>query len=546
FTTVSLPGAPTGFTRLAVAIAPADPTVAYAWGAGAPFDAANNPTPYLWRRAGNAWSAQTTPPGVATGQSWYDWFLAVSPDTADQVYCGAISAHRGERSGTSWTWTDIATKATGDSIHPDQHAIAVEPGNPNLIYVGNDGGLFQSPDRGTTWLHRNNGLVITEFEYLAQNLGSSRWLIGGTQDNGTERWQGSPVWDHVADGDGGDCGVNRTDPTHVYHTFYSMSPQRSDSSGDWNTWVSITPPLPAGEGSPFYPPFECSATSGDTIAMAGQALYVSRNYGTGWTRLAYPNGGSATGMYVPDADTVLVGLGDGRVLRTTWTGVTWGALTALTTPRAAASVTDIGVDPGNASRVWATYATVNGGRVYRSDDAGATWADCTSNLPNLPVTAIALDPWNANRAWVSASLGVYQTLDGGGSWAGFASSLPHAYVGDLVFHPHARVLRAGLRNRGAWEIPVDGWMITPSCGTQWIGNLAGNQTIRWFTFNWPATWHVVWTVMPTTVRNGAPQVRWNVQVERASAEYVTYWIAVTNLTPDPVAFEGRYCILSRY
>ena len=31
-----------------------------------------------------------------------------------------------------------------------------------------------------------------------------------------------------------------------------------------------------------------------------------------------------------------------------------------------------------------------------------------------------------------------------------------------------------------------------------------------------------------------------------SAEYVTYWITVTNLTADPVAFEGRYCILSRY
>jgi hypothetical protein len=53
-------------------------------------------------------------------------------------------------------------------------------------------------------------------------------------------------------------------------------------------------------------------------------------------------------------------------------------------------------------------------------------------------------------------------------------------------------------------------------------------------------------VMPATVRNGAPQVTWNVQVERADAEYVTYWITVTNLTPDAVDFEGRYCILSRY
>jgi hypothetical protein len=107
-------------------------------------------------------------------------------------------------------------------------------------------------------------------------------------------------------------------------------------------------------------------------------------------------------------------------------------------------------------------------------------------------------------------------------------------------------LRAGLRNRGAWEIPVDGPMTQPACGVQWTGNLAANQTQRWFTFNWPATWHILWTVMPTTVRPGAPQITWKVQVERATPEFVTYWITVTNLTPAPLSFEGRFCILSRY
>ena len=547
YTAVNLPGAPSGFTRLAVAIAPTDPSVAYAWGAGAPFDPNSGaPTPYLWRRAGNNWGAQATPTGVSTGQAWYDWFLAVSPDNADQIYCGAISAHRGTRSGTAWTWLDIATKPSGDSIHPDQHAIAFEPGNPNTIYVGCDGGLFRSPDRGITWAHCNNGLVITEFEYLAQNLGTSRWLIGGTQDNGTERWLGSPVWEHVADGDGGECAVNRTNPDIVFHTFYSMSPERSSSGGAWNTWTSISPQVPKGESSLFYPPFAASATNGDTVAIGGEALYVSRNSGTNWTRLTYPNAGTASAIAIPNADTVLVGRTDGGLLRTNWSGAAWASPTALTAPRGGAFVSDVAVDSGNNSRIWVTYSTVNGGRVYRSDDAGSTWTDHTSTLPNLSITSIALDPANTNRAWVSASLGVYQTVDGGGSWTGFSSSLPNAYVGDLQFHEHARVLRAGLRNRGAWEIPVDGWMTSPICGTQWTGDLAANQTRSWFTFNWPATWHVIWTVMPTTVRSGAPEITWSVAVERATAEFVTYWITVANLTSAPVSFEGRYCILSRY
>ena len=546
YSQVALPGAPAAFTRLAVAMAPSNPSIGYAWGAGAPFDADERPTAYLWRRAGGTWTAHTVPPGVSTAQSWYDWFLGVAPDNPDQIYCGAISAHRGTRSGNTWTWIDIASKASGDSIHPDQHAIAFDPTNPDLIYVGNDGGLYQSPDRGISWLHRNNGLVISELEYLGHHVGTSRWLIAGTQDNGTERWQGSPIWEHVADGDGGDCGVNRTYPTTVFHTYYNMYLERSSSGGGWNSWTDISPPVPEGEGSPFYPPFESSASNGDTIAMAGQALYVSRNDGTDWTRLEFPSAGSASGSYIPDADTVLVGLRDGRLLRTTYSGGSWAQLSTLATPRPGAAISDIEVDSANPARVWVCYARVDGGRVYRSDDGGTNFSDRTAGLPNLPVTAIALDPANPDRCWVSASLGVYQSLDGGASWATFASGLPNAYVGDLLFHPHARVLRAGLRSRGAWEVAVDGWLSAPVCGTQWTGEVAGNQTQSWFTFNWPATWHVVWTVMPTTVQPGAPQLSWKVQVERASAEYATYWITVTNLTADPVAFEGRYCVLSLY
>ena len=50
--------------------------------------------------------------------------------------------------------------------------------------------------------------------------------------------------------------------------------------------------------------------------------------------------------------------------------------------------------------------------------------------------------------------------------------------------------------------------------------------------------------MPTTVLPGAPELGWDVQVERADAEYVTYWITVSNRTDQAVSFEGRYAITS--
>jgi hypothetical protein len=159
---------------------------------------------------------------------------------------------------------------------------------------------------------------------------------------------------------------------------------------------------------------------------------------------------------------------------------------------------------------------------------------------------VEVDTSNLNRVWVAADLGVYQSLDAGGTWATYANGLPNVFIGDLLFHPHARVLRAGTRNRGVWEIPVDGWMTAPIVGVQWTGTIPANATQSWFTFNWPATWHMLWTVMPITPRPGGPELEFDVRVERATAEFVTYWIQVRNLTPVPVTFEGRYAILSRY
>ena len=249
WTAVALPGAPAAFDRLAVAIAPSNPDVAYAWGAQR-----RHRLPVAARRR-HLDGGRRRRPGVSTGQAWYDWFLAVAPDRDTQIYCGAIEVHRGDLSGTTWTWTQPHRQGpTGDSIHPDQHAIAFEPGDPNTIYVGNDGGLYRSADRGITWQHCNNGLVIREFEYLAQDYGSSRWLIGGTQDNGTERWTGSR--DHGTTSPTATAATAASTaptPQPCFHTYYGMSPERSTTGGDFGSWTWIAAAGARRRGQPVLP-----------------------------------------------------------------------------------------------------------------------------------------------------------------------------------------------------------------------------------------------------------------------------------------------------
>jgi len=64
--------------------------------------------------------------------------------------------------------------------------------------------------------------------------------MAGTQDNGTIRFTGSTVWDHIADATGAIGGVNQLNPNTVYHSYYYVSLERSNNKG--NTWTNLSPP----------------------------------------------------------------------------------------------------------------------------------------------------------------------------------------------------------------------------------------------------------------------------------------------------------------
>ncbi len=439
FAAVSLPAAPAAaWARLAVDRVAAAPDIAYAFGAA-------GTSAHLWRRSGTVWTKITTPAGLNVNQAWYDWYVAATPDKKGQVYLGAIDTYRGNLSAGTWTWKDISTQGS-NSIHPDQHCLTFAPGNSKIIYAGNDGGVYRSSNSGATWTALNKTLGITEVEYLGSDPTTASWLMAGTQDNGTIRFTGSSVWDHIADGDGGDCGVNQFNPNEILHSFYGVSLQRSPNKG--NTWTNLSPPaMPAL----FYPPVE---VFGATVAMGGVSVDVSRNSGATWTAvpLGLASGDAASAMDIPDANTVLIGTIKGRVLRVTWNGASW-TKTVLTSP-APRYISCITADPGTPKRLWVTLSQPGGGLVYRSDDAGATWVDCTAGLPAIPMNSVAVDPANGKQVWVGADVGVYQSTDMGASWAGFSNGLPNAIAADLLFHRKDRVLFCGTRNRGVWVISV--------------------------------------------------------------------------------------------
>jgi hypothetical protein len=453
---VALPGLASGavIERLEVCHAPSNPGVVYV-------TAAAGGLSLLWRRAqsNGSFALETPPSGMDVSQAWYDWCFAVSSADPNLVFWGAIELYRGRRSGSgTWQWSNVSSRASGDSIHPDQHHIMFDPVDPKVVYACNDGGVFRSPNLGNGWKAVNPGLSITEFEFLAHLESQDAWLIGGTQDNGTLSDATALSWKQIALGDGGDCGTAEGATPVCYHSYYGMWIERAPALGAQAfRWTDVSPPFAENYPALFYPPMD---VLGSVVAKAGITVFVSANSGATWKEVQLPVGQAGTperasALLVLDARTIFVGMEHGslyRVRRSASGNWASAIVTTLRSPRAGAFISDI-VVVGAASRdIWASCSTFNGGHVFRSTNGGSTWSDRSGNLPDIPVNAIVIDPQNPSRLFAATDHGVYQSLNAGTAWTDFSNGLPNVIVGDLILHTRRRILRAGTRNRGAWEV----------------------------------------------------------------------------------------------
>ena len=444
--------------RMAVAHVPVDPAQAFVF-------AATQGEARLWHRSsadGPFEPVELPSFGVgeyvenvlSVAQASYDWHLSVPLARDDTIYLGAIELVKGVRIGDNWEWSDISSRVNGgDSIHPDQHTMAFDAQSPDVVYAGNDGGIFRSPDGGDSWESLNAGLAISEVEYMAQRPDESQWLLAGLQDNGTIRRENGDAWSQVRLGDGGDCATNMANPDVCFHSYYYMYMERSSHRGDPDSWENITPPDDDRLRKLFYPPVE---VNGDLVVKAGEIVYISTESGANWAEVALPQPSAglpalASAIAVPSPETVLVGTIRGEVFQIGRENGAWGEPAALTSPREG-WISDLVVDAASPQRYWATFSRP--GAVFRSDDAGSTWSDVTANLPEIPVNAVSTDPADSDRVWVACDVGVFESTDAGGTWSVLGVGLPNALAVDLLFYEPERLLRVGTRSRGVWEAAV--------------------------------------------------------------------------------------------
>jgi photosystem II stability/assembly factor-like uncharacterized protein len=494
--------APSGSTvgRTALAIAPSNPNTIYA--------AIADPNTFGLSKmlvstdGGNTWNATgSMPPNYLGGQGWYDTTLIVDPTDSQVVFAGgsfgSYDPNLGfieqveETTNGGNSWTDITVDANGNGVHPDHHAMAFDAAG-NLI-DGNDGGIWRLNNTLTspTWQSLNTNLQITQFTGIALDPGNPNLVLGGSQDNGTEKFTGSAQWTLVQIGDGGFVQIDPTNPNTMYHTFYRAPGstsfiERSDDGGV--TWTDISNGISSGDNSAFYPPYVMDPENPDRLVLGTDNIYETTNQGGSWKLIATvgsngwnPGAGNVvTSLAIAPTNSNTIyattgsgfpGVGTADVWVTFNDGGTW---TKIDIPGAGDSFGQVQVDPNNNMIAYVVRDSfnngVNTGHVFKTTNGGQTWTDITGNLPDMPTDSIAIDDRQGFEAlYVGTDAGVYASTNGGQTWSKFRAGLPNAQVRQLVLDTQDNILAAATHGRGAWEIAITskiGVEVTPPSATE--------------------------------------------------------------------------------
>jgi photosystem II stability/assembly factor-like uncharacterized protein len=390
---------------------------------------------------------------------WWFGKIFVDPIDPDIVYIPSLNMSRSTDGGNSWG-------KVFDGAHVDQHSLLVNPINSNMVFAGNDGGLYISQNKGDDFT-KINGLPITQFYTCALDYSFPERLYGGTQDNGTVRTMGGELndWERIYGGDGFYALIDPEDNSFVYAESQYGNLGRSTDGG--SSFFNGTSGISPTDRTNWNTPVIFNPNDPTKLYYGSNRLYRSDNRAAFWTAISpdltgNPQSGNLVYGTITSIDVsplddniIIVGTDDGNVQVTQDGGNNW---TEVSTDLPTRWVTNVVTDPFESNTA---YVTLSGyrhgtqmGHIYKTNDLGENWTDISGNLPDIPVNDLIVIP-DDGHIYIATDIGVYYSSDGGTNWDIAGIDLPNVVVTQLTYHQPTNSMIAGTYGRGMHRLSLE-------------------------------------------------------------------------------------------
>ena len=360
--------------------------------------------------------ANGNPLGDANGQAGYSMSFAVDPTDPNVLYAGEIDVFKSSDGGSSWT----QITNSGGSItymHVDQHSYEFIDGN-KVIY-SNDGGIYYTSNGGVQISDRNEGFNVSQFYSVALHPdASSKYVIGGTQDHGSWKVDGTTLSNGTAigGGDGGFSHIDQKDPNYQfigsnYNTIY-----RSTNGGQSFSLYSRYQVGGADTGTLINPTGIDDGTKTIYANVDNTSILRLTNYlQLATTSLMSINLGSQASFFKasPYTDDVMyIGTTGGRIFKVTDASTTSFTATDITGSNMAGYISSIDIGASD-NQILATISNYGATSVFETYGGGGSnaWNSIEGDLPDIPVRGGLYNKDNYNQVIVATDLGTWTSDD---------------------------------------------------------------------------------------------------------------------------------------
>ena len=453
--TNGLPTAASQKGRISIEIAASNPDVLYARYADA---SGSIQGVYRTDDGGDSWNAMNAAPLQDVGFHWWFQGIVVDPTDENTIYNVDFRVQKSTDGGM--TWFD-----SFQDVHVDQHALAFNANVPGEVLLGNDGGLYYSPDGGASW-SKEETLPITQFYRFYVDPSNENKIYGGAQDNSTSRTVTGSLddWQIIYGGDGFQALV---DPNNT-NTIYAMYQygNLAKSTNDGASFFGITSGISGSDRKNWDTPLVFDPQDSEILYTGTQRVYKSVNGGLFWTPISEdltngPGGGNLNyGTIISidvspfNQDKIIVGTDDGNIWYTVDGGVTW---TNISNELPNRWVTKVLASRTHSGTIYATFSGYrygeNEGHVYATTDNGVTWNDISNNLPDIPVNDIVQSA--TGRLYLGTDIGVFGSGNAGDLWEALSEGMPTAVVTDMHIHEASNYLYAATYGRSSFKLNLE-------------------------------------------------------------------------------------------